>query len=547
MVEAKSTQPVRPPAGEVAPLYSEDRVWDLPGLFWKRVTIQPGEMGLLIEKGQVQRSLHPGRHTGGWRFLGFGPLQRAVGRWRTGAFSLPLRFYRLGDDREEPLDAFTQATVAIADATRFYRVGVAGRSRLTPPQLGSSVAAQVQVIVDQLAAAFNPATLQRDAAAQEKLTAQVAPLLEEQLQDRGLRLERVYPLVFRPSREGEALLEEALALQADIAGPGAKDWNALRARVENFAGRFLGVELASSSEIEALQATAAAPTTDPGSLFTGYLQRCVDRLTGQVNERAQRLPVTPPSSKAAGPYGLSLAWLHSLLGWVVLGAVLAAVVAGLLYALVRGRLELDPRIYLGASYGALFVIIAVAQFCRWAIDQWEKWRQKQTARASVSSTWLAQWLTRDAARVDEVVRHQIATELEAGPLDDLREAVRHRHSQGRQQEAQEVRRLSDQLGYLAAAIRGAAYLSTVLTGNGQQAVQQGSRLVAFEEESLRLARIVAARAREAKTQPQGQAAIGEHLIQVAEAVDALKKHFANRPGVIAGAPVPALSVSTQPK
>lgn len=549
MVEAKGAQPAGRLAAEPAPIYSEDRVWDLPGLFWKRVTIQPGEMGLLIEKGQVQRSLHPGRHTVGWRFLGFGPPRRAVGRWRTGAFSLPLRFYRLGDDREEPLDAFTQATVAITDATRFYRVGVAGRPRLTPTQLGSSVAAQVQVIVDQLAAAFDPATLQRDAAAQEKLSGQVAPLLEEQLQDRGLRLERVYPLVFRPSREGEALLEEALALQAEMASPGGKDWAEARRRVEAFASRALSIELASSSEIDALRAAAGAPSADPAGLAMGFMQGCVDRLTGQVRERAQRLPAqrSHPAS-VAGPYKVSLAWLHTFLGWVVLGTVVVAVLmVGPVYFVFTGQFKVDPRFFVGGSYGALFILISTAQFCRWTIDQWERWRQKQMARTAVSSTWLAQWLIRDAAQVDEVVRHQVATELEAGPLDDLREAVRLCHSRGRPQEAQDARRLGDQLGYLATTIRGAEYASTTLAVDGQQAVQQGSRLVAFEEESQRLARIIAARAKEVKTQVLGQADVGEHLIQVAEAVDALKKHFANRPGVVAGAPAPAFSVNPQPE
>jgi hypothetical protein len=135
--------------------------------------------------------------------------------------------------------------------------------------------------------------------------------------------------------------------------------------------------------------------------------------------------------------------------------------------------------------------------------------------------------------------------LDQGPVDDLRETARHRHAAGRLEEAQEARRLGEQLGYLAAAIRGAPYASIALKGEGQQAVQQGSRLVAFEEESLRLARIIAARTNQIKTQAQGQAPIGEHLRQVADAVDAVKKHFANRPGVVAGAPVPAFAVSTQ--
>jgi hypothetical protein len=550
MVEAKGAQPAGRLAADPAPIYSEDRVWDLPGFFWKRVTIQPGEMGLLIEKGQVQRSLHPGRHRVGWRFLGFGPMHRAVGRWRTGAFSLPLRFYRLGNDREEPLDAFTQATVAITDATRFYRVGVAGRRSLTPTQLGSAAAAQVQVIVDQLAAAFDPTALQRDPAAQEKLSGQVAPLLEEQLQDRGLRLERVYPLVFRPSKEGEALLEEALALQAELTSSGGKDWAEARRKVEAFASRALSIELSSSSEIDALRVAAGAPgTSDPGNLLVGFVQRSVDRLTGQVSERAQRLPAQKSQpAPVAFPYNVSLAWLNTLVGWVILGAVVIAVaVAGPIYPLLKGQIKLDPRLYFGGSYAILFVLISTAQFCRWTIDQWEKWRQKQMARAAVSSTWLAKWLIRDAAQVDEAVRHQTATELEAGPLDDLREAVRLCHTRGRQQEAQEARRLSDQLGYLATAIRGAEYASTALAVDGQQAVQQGSRLVAFEEESLRLARIIAARAREVKSHAQGQASIGEHLIQVADAVDTLRQHFANRPGVVAGAPVPAFAASPQSK
>jgi hypothetical protein len=149
--------------------------------------------------------------------------------------------------------------------------------------------------------------------------------------------------------------------------------------------------------------------------------------------------------------------------------------------------------------------------------------------------------------VDEVVRQQIATELEAGPLEDLREAVRQCHRLGHAEDAHESRRLEGQLSDLAAVIRGAAYASSALVGDGQRAVQQGSRLVAFEEESLRLARIIAARASQVKTQAQGQAPIAERLRQVAGAADALRQHFANRSGLIAGAPVPAFSSTPQSK
>lgn len=544
MAETKGAQPIRPPAGDAAPLYSEDRVWDLPGFFWKRVTIQPGEMGLLLEKGQVQRSLHPGRYKVGWRFLNFGPQHRAVGRWRTGAFSLPLRFYRLGDDRDEPLDAFTQATVVVTDPIRFYQVAVAGRQHLTATQLGSAVTEAVQNIVDQLAASFDPATLQRDPAAQEQLTNQVAPLLEEQLRDRGLRLEQVYPLVFRPSRESEALLEEALVLQSELASPGAKDWAQLRARVERFASHVLSIEQA-SSEMEALQAAASMPSSDPGSLMVGFMQRWVERLTGQVSDRAQRLTVQAQGSAASGPYGVSLTWLNNLLGWVVLGAVLLAVALAVPIYLFKNRFAVDPQVYLGVPYGTLFVIISAATFCRWAIDQWERWRQKQIARAASGPAWFEQWLTRDAPRVDELMRHQVATELEQGPEVDLQDVMRLKHEQRRTPEAQSARQLGEQVHYLAQSFSGAAYASTALPADGQRAVRQGARLVTFEEESLRLARSISARVRELKAATQSGAETAGHFQQVEEAIGALRRHFANRAIVLAGGPASILSTSPQ--
>jgi hypothetical protein len=541
MAKAKDhkAEAVRIPQDQ-ATIYSELPVRDLPGFFWKRLTIQPGEMSLLIEKGQVRRHpLGPGEHTVGWRLLGFGPSRRAVARLRVDPFSLPLRFYRLGDDRDEPLDGFTQATAVVTDPNKFYQVGVAGRQRLTASQLGNAVAASVQVILDQLATSFGPAALQGDPIAQEKLTGQLAPLLEDQLQDRGMRLEKVYSLVFRPSRESETLLEEALALQSELADAGEKSGAEIRTKVEAFASRALGVELASSSEIDALRSAAGAPTTDPGSVLVGFMQRSVERLTGRVSERAQRLPAPGQPGEMAGPYKISLSWLNTLLGWVVLGAVLVAVlIAGPFYPLFKSSFDIDPRLYFGGSYGALFLVITAVQFCRWAIDQWERWRRKQVASDAAGPAWFEQWLTKDAFRVDELVRRQIATELEEGPMVGLREAMYQSHSGGRSQETQEARRLGEELRYLAERIRGAEYSSTTLPLVGQKTVQLGARLVAFEEESLRLARGITSRTEQLKALASSGGITKQHLDQVGEAMAALRRHFANRTGVVVGVPMP---------
>jgi hypothetical protein len=307
--------------------------------------------------------------------------------------------------------------------------------------------------------------------------------------------------------------------------------------VVQLASRAQDIGLASSSEMEALRAAAEAPSSDHYGLLVGFMQQWAERLTGQKIDRAQRLAPQGQTSGVSAPYALSMAWLNNLLGWVLLGAVLTAVlVTGPLYPFFRSKFEVNPQAYFGGAYGSLFLLITATQFCRWAIDQWERWRRRHIAREASGSPWFERWLTRDAAHVDQIIRQQIATELEQGPLADLQEAMRQSHRAGGVEKAQAARELGNGLRHLAQLIRGAAYASTALALDGAKTVQQGARLVDFEEESLRLARIVAARAQELRRLAHSGAETEEQIQQVAEALDTLGRHFANREAILAGMP-----------
>lgn len=531
-----------------APIYSEQPVRSLPGLLRKHAVVQPTEFCLVLEKGQVERTLSPGVHTVGWSVLDTGQSYRSVGRLRRDAFSLPLRFYRLGDDTNEPLDAFSEATVVVTDPITFYKFAAAGRPHLTSRQLGGAVSAAVQVILDRLAAwpQFGPSALKSDPAKGEELTNLVADNLGGHLREKGLRLQKVNPLLFRPSRETEALVEEALTLQSELASAAREDRTKFREKVELFASRALEIELASSSEVDVLRAAAGGSSDDPAGILVDFVQNCVGRLTGQAADRARRLPVGRPPSTAAGPYRVSLAWLDALLGWIVLGAVIAAVlVAPPVLLMFKDRIDLDPRLFVGGAYGALVGVITIAQFCRWAVQRWEQWRRKQREQETSEPTWFERWLSTDAARVDETIRHQIASELEQGPVVDLREAARASHAESKTQDAQALRRLGEDVRYLAQLVRSAEYASSALRLNSRDALQRGARLVSFEEESLRLARILTAQAKDLRTKAQTDAAALADVSKVSDASDALRRHFSNRTVMIAGGLTPALSAKPQ--
>lgn len=532
-----------------APIYSEQPVRSLPGLLRKRAVVQPTEFCLILEKGQVARTLPSGVHTVGWSVLDPGQSYRSVGRLRRDAFSLPLRFYRLGDDTNEPLDAFSEATVVVTDPVTFYKFAVAGRQQLTSRHLGGVVSAAVQVILDRLAARteFGPSALKSDPAKGEELTRQVADNLEGHLRERGLRMQKVNPLLFRPSRDTEALMEEALTLQSELVSAAREDRTKFREKVELFASRALEIELASSSEVDALRAAASAPAEDPAGIFTDFVQKCVEKLTGQAADRARRLPVGGQKALAvATPYRVSLAWLDALLGWIVLGAIIAAIaVAPPVLLFFRDKIDLDPRLFVGGAYGGIVGVITIAQFCRWTVQRWEQWRRKQREQETSEPAWFQRWLSMDAARVDETIRHQIASELEQGPVVDLREAARESHAESKLQDAQALRRLGEDVRYLAQLVRSAEYASSALRLTSREALQRGARLVGFEEESLRLTRIVAAQAKELRVKVETAAAAPVDVGKVSDASDALRRHFSNRTVMIAGGLPRALSAKPQ--
>jgi hypothetical protein len=522
-----------------AAVYEEVPVRRLPGLLRKRVYLSPQEVGLLLEGGEVKELLPPGSHVVGWRFLGLGSGGRTVARLRADPFSLPLRFYRLGEDAREPLDAFTQATVVVVDPHAFHRFASEGRRSLTAPQLGNAVAARVQVILDQLAARFEPSALKADPVAGERLTALVAPLLEDHLRERGLRLEKVYPLVFRPSRETEAILEEALTLQADLLSADRRDWVALRQKVERFASLALEVELASSSEVEALKAAVGTVTQDALDNVLALVNETIARLGGRVAERAQRLPTAGrpagrPGPSRPSPLRRAVAWLEGALSALLLGVLVAAIPAYFLWFRAHG-------LGWGAYLGGVAILVGLVRLALIGLDGIARRGERRRAEEEAGEAWFQRWLTQDAARVDELLRQQVAAELEGNVLPDLREAARLLHGQGRREEAQHLRGVAEEVRELALRIRGAEYGRSALPPGRGAALRLGARLVAFEEESLRLARLLAARSGELKGRLLEGSGPDLHsdLRKVREVVEALKGHFARRAALLAGMPMEA--------
>lgn len=522
MASGKRTSPL---FKDQPPIYFETPVRELPGLFRKQVWVQPGEGGLVVEKGELRRVLPPGKHRVGWGFLGLGSRRR-VGRLRSDPFTLPLRFYRLGEDTKDPLDAFTQASVMVADAPAFYRFGAEGRPRLTARYLGNSVSASIQVTLDRLATFFDPALLQADPKAGERLVEQVADPLVEQLRDRGLRLEKLYPLVFRPSRESEALLEEALGLQAEIASAGDKDWATLRQKVEQFAARALDVELASPSDVEAMR--AAAGTRDDTSA-TGLLDavgQIVRRLTGQAGERARRLPIKETARARPRPLAW-ITWLEASLTGLLVAAVVAAVPVYWLWYREEG---MSWPAYL-ASFGAF---IGGVRLMLMAMSEVEKRLKRREVEQEIGIPWFKRWLSKDAARVDELIREQVATEMESGAVAELEAAAALCSKAGLGKQG--LGQLAEELRLLALNIRGAQRASTAFAAGGREALARGARLIAFEEETLRLARLIGSHASQVRRQVEAGGDATEDTGKLREAVGALSRHFASRAGVIAGVP-----------
>ena len=191
----------------------------LPGTFRKRAVVGTGETGLLVAGEQVKKTLGPGEHTLG--------RDDSLVRVHTRPFSLRLSFARLRSGDFETLDGIVQATVAVTDAALLYRTAVQGRDRLEASGLANIVSSALDDIVQAKTSDYEAEVLCHEAPVQERLAAELEPILRNGLAQRGLRLQSIDALVFRPSEEEDRLMAELQELRGQVETAEKQTWETM--------------------------------------------------------------------------------------------------------------------------------------------------------------------------------------------------------------------------------------------------------------------------------------------------------------------------------
>lgn len=515
-------------------VYRETPVDRLSGAVSKWVTVGAGEAGLVTQSGRLRKTLPPGRHKVGWRFWGLGSTG-SFGVVPTSQFPLVLRFPHLGEEFKEPLDGFTQALVAIVDPGKFYRTVVNGRSQLSTGHLAGEVSRSALVILDRLAARFDPAHLLADPKAGERLSEQISGPLAEQLEAMGLRLVSLGGLLFKKSSESERVFEMAAQLQAELAGLKGEDAAAAAATLKK-AQQFVDMagesQVVSGEEREGLKSALDLASGLTGSPDFDALKNAFSQVFGGRSAgRARGLPSQESRYARAHPFSYGFLYsLESLLMVLPLLVLGADVLTWLLIGRPRGESWQTHHTIAGGLIIVLLISLKVVGTVR-------RHAQSRWAEQDRDVPWLKKWLTGDAARVDEITRQQVATSMEASAVPDIRAAADSCRKNGSREYEDSLRACADEARLLATNIRGAPRATAVLhSGSEAEVLQRGNRLIAFEEKTLALSRAITSRAAGLKAKALEGIPEKADITAAVGSVDALRRHFLSRDSVIAGLP-----------
>ena len=207
---------------------------DLPGWFRKTVIIGPEEIGFLTSNGSVIRDLSLGPHKVGFSFLGWGSSNRQAVKLHNRPFRLRLHFSNLLSKGYESLDAVIHVTVSISSPSLFFSTVLRGKDGLNSSQLGSSVAAGIDDIVQVKVTESDGQSLRRDRGTQDSLMRELEPHVKSALEERGLTLQSVDLVAFDNPDEGGELLDELTEVEDLIARnvkPGREDTQSLLNRL----------------------------------------------------------------------------------------------------------------------------------------------------------------------------------------------------------------------------------------------------------------------------------------------------------------------------
>jgi hypothetical protein len=499
------------PDGEEGLLIAEStRVPDLPGVIVKKVILGPDEMGFVTSGGNVVSQLSTGPNKVGWSFLGFGAGKREVVRIHNRPFRLRLNFSNLLSKGYESLDAIIHVTTSVLTPSLFHTTVLRGRDRFYSSQLGSTIAAGVDDLVQVKVTETDGQALRHDQDTQKRLMDELQPHLVRALAERGLQLESVDLAAFQNPGESDELLdelEEAEQLIASGTKPGRED-------MQRMLGRLRTAGLATPEMAERANLLFDGGTNEAFFAVLRDITRASRRrLEAQVADRSDRLTqkVNPDeeSSSKKGPMGL-----ETILK--VIGPLCA--IAGLVVKLVLSSTEGWFVLIGGFAAGAIFI----ASYLLVRAKRLLGFRNQDEIVIR-----LDKWAKRDSMATDDLIRRQMGREF-SNSLTDVKDAKLAAYNQDKKSVAASLNELENKMDLLRTEVESAPAASSIVSAKNFP-TRRISRMVSFEEDLLRQARNLSIRAQTAKASLED-----EDVEALKTGLDSFQRTFSKRLGFLEG-------------
>ncbi len=501
---------------------------DLPGLIFKTARVFQGEKALLLERGQILRTLGYGSSRIGWRFLGLGTRHRGVFIARSDEVSVPLRFFRLGATEDEPLDAFSRARVLLEDVTALYRSTVPAQTKTTARDLGNTVAAAIYDYVNQAVSRRDWNQLLADPSLGEVVAREMETQLGDVLRERGLRLVGLYPFGFKPSSEVERVLAEAASLEEELSTPGEKDWDKLKDRLHQLATWSSTLGFAPFEDLQKLEGYLVDALSTTDATLLGNVTTAIRRVFGLLPDRAKQLDER--LGVRAGAVPASHRFWTSLDIALTYALVLAALGAAPAYLLWFRNEGLAWPVYVATAGGVLGTLRLMIQ----GVEELEKrlrsrWQVREKGEAEAPRLSRSEALDRE-----NLLRVRIARGLENEIARDLQDKASEAFASGLGKEAQSLEALSQRAYNVATVIGSAPIGGSVVAQAGSRDDPIPARVISFGEDCLRLFSALSSGVEEIKAGELSPDTLAPLIRKAGAALDSLSRHFDNRAIFLSG-------------
>ena len=486
------------------------RVADLPGVFRKKLVLNPEETGVVTANGSIISQLGGGANSVGWSMLGFGAGKKSVLRVHSRPFTIRLQFFNLITKTYDTVDGAMHVTATVNAPTQFFGAVVRDRESLWTSDVASAIGASVDDFMQVRISQAEAESLREDHATQDQVGEELKGHVSRALEERGLKLESVDFLAFHSPDEGGELLdqiEEVDRLIESGVKPGEEDTKRLLTQLET---RGLATpEMAERARLLYDGGTNEGFFGAMRDIASASRRRLQSQAVGRSDHLARKL-----DDPSAGPVESGPNASEQLLKYA--GPTMG--VAGFMYKVI-------PDLY--AGWWALGVGVGVGLLFMFGYLGVRAKRLMTLRRSDDIVIRLDRWAKKNSMETDELIRRQMAREL-SNAVSDVRDAKLAAFRQENREVADSLNEIEDRLDLVRTEVEAAPAASSIVSQDGFPK-QRIERMVRFEEEMMRSARNLTIRSQTVKSN-----LASEDIAELSMGLDNFQRTFSKRLGLLEG-------------